>query len=331
MHRLTVPLTLAALCAFGPTPAWPAPPQEHFGMCDASAAVAVGTDLFVVANDEDNVLRLYASGKPGAAVASKDIGGLLDLAEEGEADIEGAARLEGADTVYWITSHGRNKNGKPRPNRLRLVALDIRATGGTLTVERVGTPVKSLLDDLRADDQYKKFDLGKAVAPEAEGGTNIEGLASWRGDQLLIGFRNPIPDKKALLAPLINPAEVVQGKRARFGAPIRLDLDGRGVRSIEYVPREGAYLMVAGPFDDKGSFSLYRWCGDPRHAPERIEEVDLAPLHPEALFALPDSREILLLSDDGDEPVEGKSCKDLKDHPELQKFRSLRISLPAPQ
>lgn len=42
MPRLTVPLTLAALCAFGPAAAWPASPQEHFGMCDASAAVSVG-------------------------------------------------------------------------------------------------------------------------------------------------------------------------------------------------------------------------------------------------------------------------------------------------
>jgi hypothetical protein len=193
-------------------------------------------------------------------------------------------------------------------------------------------PAKGLLDDLRADPQYKSFNFGKEVAPEDQGGTNIEGLASWRGDQLLIGFRNPIPDipdDQALLAPLVNPAEVIQGKHARFGAPIRLDLGGRGVRSIEYLPREGAYLIVAGPFGDQGIFSLYRWCGDPTHAPELIKEADFAPLHPEALVALP-GREILLLSDDGDEPAGEGKCKDLKD-PAQRKFRSRRISLPAHQ
>ena len=37
------------------------PPFQHTGMCDASAAIAVGAGLFVVASDEDNVLRVYRS------------------------------------------------------------------------------------------------------------------------------------------------------------------------------------------------------------------------------------------------------------------------------
>lgn len=34
---------------------------EHFGMCDASVAVALSSSTFIAANDEDNVLRVYSA------------------------------------------------------------------------------------------------------------------------------------------------------------------------------------------------------------------------------------------------------------------------------
>ena len=34
-------------------------PTTYRGMCDASAAVSLNADLFAVANDEDNILRVY--------------------------------------------------------------------------------------------------------------------------------------------------------------------------------------------------------------------------------------------------------------------------------
>ena len=40
---------------------------SHFGMCDASAAVPVGDTMFIVANDEDNLLRVYHADISGLA------------------------------------------------------------------------------------------------------------------------------------------------------------------------------------------------------------------------------------------------------------------------
>ena len=40
----------------------------YVGMCDASAAVALNNELFAVANDEDNSLRIYNAAKGGAPV-----------------------------------------------------------------------------------------------------------------------------------------------------------------------------------------------------------------------------------------------------------------------
>lgn len=39
---------------------------EYPGMCDPSAAQAISDGLFIVASDEDNVLRVYARDNPGA-------------------------------------------------------------------------------------------------------------------------------------------------------------------------------------------------------------------------------------------------------------------------
>ncbi len=97
---------------------------EHSGMCDASAAVAVGPTMFVVANDEDNVLRVYRKNKPGEPVHTFDLTSFLKPdAEHPEADIEAATQV--GDRVYWITSHGTNKKGKQRPSRHRLFATEV--------------------------------------------------------------------------------------------------------------------------------------------------------------------------------------------------------------
>ena len=131
---------------------------------------------------------------------------------------------------------------------------------------------------------------------------------------LLIGFRNPIPNGRALLVPLLNPAELVTaaaGRKARFGEPILLELRGRGVRSIERAADGSGYWIVAGPTADAGAFSLYRWSGRAKDAPRIVDGSALAGLRPEALFELPGSRGMLqVLSDDGGVETAGVACKD---------------------
>ncbi|MFP2933313.1 hypothetical protein ACLESO_50840 [Pyxidicoccus sp. 3LG] len=49
------------------------------GMCDASGAVALGGELFVVGDDEDNVLRVYDARRGGAPVQRVDLSPDLEL------------------------------------------------------------------------------------------------------------------------------------------------------------------------------------------------------------------------------------------------------------
>jgi hypothetical protein len=188
----------------------------------------------------------------------------------------------------------------------------------------VGKPYKQLLHDLTEAAQLAQYHLGAAskLAAEADGGLNIEGLAATPDGQLLIGFRNPLPDGRALVVPLENPAEVVDGRRAKLGDALELNLGRRGIRSLELI--DGKYLIVAGPTAEEGSFALYRWTGKRDDPAAPIESVDLGTLRPEALFAIPGSAKVQLLSDDGGVTNGGVECKQLP--AAQQTFRSLVVT-----
>jgi hypothetical protein len=289
---------------------------SYEGPCDASAAVAISQDEFAVANDENSVLFTYRFGVP-KAVGSLDLTRFLDTKKNQEADIEGAAAI--GSRIYWISSHSRNSKGKEQQSRYRLFATDLR-DGGLVPV---GTPYEHLLHDLIKSAPLAQIHLAAASkrAAEADGGLNIEGLAATPEGQLLIGFRNPLPGERAIIVPLENPGEIIDGGRAKLGEAIELNLGRRGIRSIEWV--DGRYLIVAGPTADEGSFAVYRWSGKRGDSVEPIS-VDLGSLRPEALFAVPNTAKVQLLSDDGGVVNAGVECKKLP--AAKQTFRSLVVT-----
>lgn len=195
---------------------------------------------------------------------------------------------------------------------------------GTLpTVKPVGKPYSKLVEDLASDPGFANYGLGEAATkpPKTKGALNIEGLAATADGKLLIGFRNPLPGNKALVASIENPDEVIAGAAVKLGPPIEVKLDGRGIRSFERVGT--SYFIVAGPIDGKGSSDLYRWSGQPKDDPARVPNLDLSGLNPEALFAISDTDEVQILSDDGTVDVNGMECKDAPR--QSQQFRSLIV------
>ena len=129
---------------------------------------------------------------------------------------------------------------------------------------------------------------------------------------LLIGFRNPIPAGKALLVPLLNPGELIEGRSAKLGNPLLLDLGGLGIRSIGY--DDGKYLIIAGPFDNDGESRAYEWDGK-SSTPRLLPDVRFPGANPEGLaFSKPDGKaEFFVLSDDGTLKIDGVDCKKVKD------------------
>jgi hypothetical protein len=295
------------------------------GASDASAAVAVSDNMFVVADDENNILRLYDINKAGNLVGSFDVTSFLDIEpDHPEADIEAATRV--GKRIYWITSHGRNKDGKLRPNRYRFFATDLLAGNENVKLRPAGKSYKNLVDELLKTPASRRLGLDKAtrfgvqlkkkdrekLAPKKEG-LNIEGLcASPDGTTLYIGFRNPRPiDKKtghpkAIVVPLFNPDRIIEnGEKPVFGEPMLWDLKGLGIRAMEYSFFHKTFFIIAGGADGGEGFALYRWSGKPDFPPELQRELDLArsKLSPETLIPFERSGRLLMLSDDGTIPV----------------------------
>lgn len=311
--------------------------ERYTGMCDASAAVSIGHGRFVVADDELDVLRVYQKSTSGP-VDSVSLIDYLKNSKDDEGDLEGAAAID--DRIYWISSHARKgSDGSVDRHRMRFFATTITGAANTASVAAIAKPpYETLLDDLLKEKRFDVLAKASKNPPEAGGGDkddglNIEGLAAAPKGKLLIGFRNPQQKKMALVVMLNNPKQVVEHKATPdFGDLIRLDLGGRGIRSIELV--KGEFLIVAGPRGEakdspvKPAFVLYRWSGSVTEQPKRVRDLDDGSFRPEALFFDSESKELVMLSDDGDELVDGKACKRKKLAPEKQSFRAKRLAWP---
>lgn len=298
---------------------------EFHGACDASGAVVREGGRFVVADDEDNVLRLYDANRGGAPLAAWELSAALELApgkrRYPETDVEAATGL--GDVALWLTSHALDSKARRQGARFLLFATRTRADG---QVVLEGRPYRALVDDLVAAPALARFGLAEAAArpPKAPGGLNLEGMtAALHGQALLVGLRSPVPPGGALVVPIENAPGVVRGERARLGAPVQLDLGGRGIRSLS--SWRGRYLIVAGATGEGGTSRLFTWSGAPDDAPV-ADAVELAGLNPEAFATFEDRDEILLLSDDGTRPIDGVPCKKLKD-PARKRFRGAWVRL----
>ena len=276
---------------------------------------------------------VYWIGSHGAAEADGkgdqgDKGRKGDKGEKSDKENKGANKAKDANIV-----------GEPRPNRRRLFATNLGLTaapngkGMAITVQPVGRPYSSLIEDLAADRRYADFKLAAAALrpAKASDGLNIEGLAATPSGTLLIGFRNPLPGGKSLVAPLSNPNGVMGGDKAVFADPVLLDLGGLGIRSLEMV--NGSLLIVAGPAEGNNKRSanispsaLYRWSGKFEQPAERLRTftpLGAEPLlNPEAL--LRDGDSLVLLSDDGKLDRDGLRCEELPKG--KQRFRELRMT-----
>ncbi|MET3494969.1 Ig-like domain-containing protein [Variovorax boronicumulans] len=326
------------------------------GSSDASTAFALPDGFMLVADDEANVLRVYPRAG-GAAVKewSYELEG-PKLAKE--LDLEAGTRI--GDTLYLTGSNSNKKDGgDAAADRSHLFAVKVSGTGAATTFDYVGQ--FSLLEaQLIAWDAGNAHGLGAnhfgfavsaaaGIVPERVDGFSIEGMTTAPGDSALwLGFRAPQTGSsvraKALIVPVQNYAALVGGTatQAAFGAPIELELGGRGIRSIDK-GTDGNYLIVAGPAgaaspDVDRNFALFAWNGNPGSAPVELSN-DLDALRKatggsfESTVEVPGpvkaDTQVQLLLDNGDTKWDGNTAsKDLP--PADQKFDGYVVRLGAP-
>lgn len=260
------------------------------GASDASTALALDDDFMVVGDDEGGVLRIYPR-EGGEAVAEWNFQNALN--STAELDLEASTRL--GDTLFFIGSHSNTKGGNDADGRefLFSVTLSGRGADSKFTFQSAYNGLET--DLVRWDSSNAHglgahhFGLAAAVAdgrlPERSDGFAIEGMALAPDNSTLwLGLRAPQsgPDSQALIIPLQNVSALLEGSAssAVFGAPIQLDLGGRGIRSMEAVADGSGYLIIAGPAGAASSeaehnFRLFSWNGDPASRPlEHDNDLD---------------------------------------------------------
>ena len=118
--------------------------------------------------------------------------------------------------------------------------------------------------------------------------------------------------------------------------PIYLNLANRGIRSIEYSSAHQMYFIIAGSISGEGNSSIYSWSGSIKTNPKTI--MTFSKLNPEAIAPIKDSKQLYVLSDDGnvkhqvksnetnDKLIDGaSSCKSLKDY-NKKRFRVISLN-----
>ena len=171
--------------------------QPLTGIYEPSAIQQLPDGRFLVVEDEkSHPLSLVSIGADGSVDSTALTAGLLQMFSSFWKldDLEGLA-LDRAGFVYGITSHSRNDDGDEKESREKLVRF--RVEGKRVVDSKVVDGLKQALT--------KRHSVLAGAAQvrdvKASGGLNIEALEiSPDQKRLLIGFRSPLRDGRALIA-----------------------------------------------------------------------------------------------------------------------------------
>lgn len=273
------------------------------GLYEPSAIQQLPDGRFLVVEDEKeapfSLLSLAADGTVGVQALRPGFFQGFDRFWQLD-DLEGLA-LARSGELYAVTSHSRNGAGETKKARDRLVRFRIEG-------DRVVAPavVDTLKPALLAAHPVLAQAAARQAVKEGDGGLNIEALDFGRDPaRLLVGFRSPLHEGRALIAGVIDPAALFErGEPPRVAAElIALDLAGDGIRALAHVPALDGHLIASGPVGREARpFRLWFWRGGPddpavpvtlagREGFERVEGICPARI---------DGRDhVLIVSDDG--------------------------------
>lgn len=272
------------------------------GLYEPSAILQLPDGRFLVVEDEPkhpfSLFRIGLDGEISSTPLSTQIKGANNALRKLD-DLEGLT-VDRHGHIYAITSHSRNADGKQKKSRDRLVRFRIESD--CIVDPKVVTGLKPALLEahpiLHAAAQIRDV--------KDDDGLNIEALEISADQQhLLIGFRSPLLDSRAIIATLENHTALFDADEpARVSNTlITLDLAGDGIRGMSWLPVLNAYLVISGPASGgQVQFKLWRWSGQADEPARRLNVPGLPGFeHAEGVCpAVIDGQpKIILVSDDG--------------------------------
>jgi hypothetical protein len=272
------------------------------GIYEPSAIQQLADGRFLIVEDEKHHPFSLVTIDPDGGVSSTPLRpGLFEAFDSFWKldDLEGIV-LDQSGNVYAITSHSRDGDGDEKKSRDKLVRFRIEA-------DRVVAPrvVKGLKPALLT--AHPMLAAAAAILDvKADGGFNIEALEiSTDQQRLLIGFRSPLLDNRAIIASVENPAAMFDADEPpRISTTlITLDLGGNGIRGMSYLPALDGYLISSGPVGrEQAQFQVWFWSGRPGEPTHRVTVPGMQGFeHAEGISpAVIDSHQrIIIVSDDG--------------------------------
>ena len=261
--------------------------NEHFQNHDISAAVATKKTLILASdggingNNTHLLITDHFDSEPTAPV--------LILPPDNTFDIEGATMIN--QTPVFATSMSRGTF-----DDCHIIYLRNNSETNCL-------PVLSELTKVLAD-AFGAHWLETVLALDAKkGGINVEGLASYDG-RLLIGLRSPLERfGKAIVVAMPDPSESRAGQSEIF----TLELNGMGIRGIEYIESLASFVIIAGTVEKSSRFSL--WLHSPQEGTTEllsISEFDEL-CRPESIVSSKASNSFFVFSERSGEECVGSS------------------------
>ena len=245
------------------------------GVYEPSAVQQLPDGKLLIAEDEPNhafsIVSIDPSGRfvEDEALDTRVITGF----KRRLSDLEALAR-DDEGFIYALTSHSRTRKGNRSPDREHLMRFKIQ-DGNVLGLTSYDNLTQVLETDKKLHDLIRERTKAEVAFEEI----NIEGMAfDPVKKRLVLGFRDPEFNNMALVAFISNPKDVFErNAKPEFDEVTILDIDGGGIRSLNYDPVLKSYVIANEVKDENGQkFSqLWTWSGNPTDEPQKISLPNL--------------------------------------------------------
>ena len=245
------------------------------GVYEPSAVQQLPDGKLLIAEDEPNhAFSIISIDKTGRFIEDEALDTrVITGFKRRLSDLEALAR-DDEGFIYALTSHSRTRKGNRSPDREHLMRFKIQ-DGNVLGLTSYDNLTQVLETDHKLHDLIRERTKAEVSFEEI----NIEGMAfDPVKKRLVLGFRDPEFNNMALVAFISNPKDVFErNAKPEFDEVAILDIDGGGIRSINYDPVLKNYVIANEVKDENGQkFSqLWTWSGNPIDEPQKISLPNL--------------------------------------------------------
>lgn len=245
------------------------------GVYEPSAVQQLPDGNLLIAEDEPNhAFSIVSIDKTGRFVEDEALDTrVITGFKRRLSDLEALAR-DDEGFIYALTSHSRTRKGNRSPDREHLMRFKIQ-DGNVLGLTSYDNLTQVLETDHKLHDLIRERTKAEVSFEEI----NIEGMAfDPVKKRLVLGFRDPEFNNMALVAFISNPKDVFErNAKPEFDEVAVIDIDGGGIRSLNYDPVLKTYVIANEVKDENGQkFSqLWTWSGNPTDEPQKISLPNL--------------------------------------------------------